>query len=99
MITAKRTASFVVTLSALAFAASLATPAAAGPNCTNEPKEKWMSEAGMKAKIAEMGYQNIQVFKVTSGNCYEMYGFTKDGKKAEVYFHPITGVIVEEKVG
>lgn len=68
----------------------------ADPKCTTEPKEKWISESEMKAKIANLGYQ-AKVFKVTKGNCYEIYGTDKAGKRIEVYFHPITGNIVEEQ--
>ena len=49
----------------------------------------------MKSKIAELGYK-FKVFKVTTGNCYEIYGQNKTGQRAEVYFHPVTGEIVEE---
>lgn len=82
-----------------AFAAMLTVAGAAhaGPTCTDAPKESWLSEEAMKLKIAEMGYKDIRVFKATKGNCYEIYGFDKDGKKAEVYFHPVTGAIVEAK--
>lgn len=79
----------------MAFLAALASPAFAGPSCTAEPKSKWLSEAAMKAKIAELGYK-YKVFKVTTGNCYEIYGQDKAGKRIEVYFHPITGSVVEE---
>jgi hypothetical protein len=67
----------------------------AGPTCTSEPKDKWLSEAAMKAKIATLGYK-YKVFKVTTGNCYEIYGQDGSGKRIEVYFHPITGNVVEE---
>ena len=73
----------------------LSGPALAGPTCTSEPKEKWLSEGAMKAKIAELGYK-YRVFKVTTGNCYEIYGQDKTGQRIEVYFHPITGNIIEE---
>jgi hypothetical protein len=69
--------------------------AAASPKCTSESKDKWISESEMKSKIASLGYQT-KVFKVTTGNCYEIYGLDKAGKRIEVYFHPITGKIVEE---
>jgi hypothetical protein len=70
-------------------------PAAAEPKCTTESKDKWISESEMKSKIASLGYQT-KIFKVTKGNCYEMYGLDKAGKRIEIYFHPITGKIVEE---
>ncbi|HEY0838028.1 MAG TPA: PepSY domain-containing protein [Azospirillum sp.] len=86
-------------LSPLAVAGVLlaAAPALAGPTCTDAAKETWLSESAMKQKIAEMGYKDIRAFKTTQGNCYEIYGFDKDGKRAEVYFHPVTGAIVEAK--
>jgi hypothetical protein len=68
--------------------------AMAGPVCTKEPKSAWMSEDAMKAKIAELGYQKIKTFKVT-GSCYEIYGYDKNNKKAEVYFNPVDGSIVK----
>jgi hypothetical protein len=70
----------------------------AGPTCTEEPKEKWLTEDAMKAKIAEMGYHNIRVFKTTKGNCYEIYGYDKNNQKVEVYFNPVTGDIVKSKI-
>jgi hypothetical protein len=73
----------------------LAGPAFAGPTCTSEPKQKWMSESDMKAKLAAQGYK-YKVFKVTTGNCYEIYGQDQKGKRVEIYFHPITGAVVEE---
>lgn len=80
-------------------AAAVLAPAFAfaGPACTTEPKDKWMSEDAMKAKVAEMGYQKIRTFKVT-GSCYEIYGYTKDNKKAEVYFNPVTGAVVKSEI-
>jgi hypothetical protein len=79
---------------ALAFCV-LSSAAFAGPKCTSEPKDKWMSEADMKSKIASLGYK-YKVFKVTTGNCYEIYGQDSAGKRIEVYFHPISGKVVEE---
>jgi hypothetical protein len=85
-------------LSTLAIVAPAAiTPAVAGPACTSEAKEKWLTEDAMKAKVTEMGYQKIKTFKV-SGSCYEIYGFTKDNKKAEVYFNPVTGAVVKSEI-
>lgn len=68
--------------------------AQAGPNCTTEPKDKWMSEEAMKAKVTVEGYKDIRALKV-SGSCYELHARTADGKKAEVYFNPVTGAVVE----
>jgi hypothetical protein len=91
----KRCAPFKLTLTA--FALSFATVAIAAPVCTTQPKAKWLTEAKMKAKIAKMGYRDIKVFQV-SGSCYEIYAHTKDGKRAEVYFNPVTGAVVQNNV-
>lgn len=78
-------------------ALSVAASASAAPVCTMQPKAKWLTEAQMKAKIAKMGYRDIKVFQV-SGSCYEIYAYTKDGKRAEVYFNPVTGAVVQNNV-
>lgn len=70
----------------------------ASPTCTKEPEAKWLSEAAMKQKISDMGYKNIKVFKKTNTGCYEIYGYAADGRKAEVYFNPVNGEIVENNV-
>lgn len=81
----------------LAFIAvsAFSTAVLAGPTCT-APKDKWMKEADFKARVEAQGYQ-IKTFKVTKGNCYEIYGFDKDGKKVEIYYNPETGAELERK--
>ena len=69
--------------------------ALAGPQCTSASKEKWLTEEAMKAKVTALGY-TYKVFKVTDGNCYEIYGFNKSGQRVEVYFDPVTGQIHTE---
>lgn len=83
---------------AVASSAAMTGPAVAGPKCTSEARDRWMPEDAMKAKVAELGYERIKTFKVT-GNCYEIYGYTKDGKKAEVYFNPVNGDVVKAEIG
>ena len=67
----------------------------AGPDC-NEPQDTWLPAAEMQQKILNMGY-SIDLFKVTKGNCYEIYGKKADGQKVEVYFNPASGEVLEEK--
>ncbi len=75
---------------------AFAAGAIAGPECTKEPKDKWQNqEEFQKARISE-GYK-IKKFKVTSGNCYEIYGWDKEGNKIEIYFNPITAEIIKKK--
>lgn len=71
--------------------------AVAAPPCTKEPESKWLSEAVMKQKVAELGYKDIKVFHKI-GTCYEIYGRAPDGKKAEVYFNPVDGSVVKANV-
>jgi hypothetical protein len=80
-----------------AAALSTASMASAAPVCTSQPHAKWLTPAQMKARIARMGYRDIKVFQV-SGSCYEIYAHTKDGKRAEVYFNPVNGTIVQNNV-
>ena len=68
----------------------------AGPQCS-EPQDTWLSAADMQRKILDLGY-SIDLFKVTKGDCYEIYGKTADGTKVEVYFNPASGEVLKEKV-
>lgn len=65
-------------------------------DCTTESKDKWKNQDAFKKEL-EATYK-IKVFKVTEGNCYEIYGHNKDGKKVEIYFNPVTGEKVKERV-
>jgi hypothetical protein len=81
----------------VAFVGLFSSGAFAAANCEKHPKSEWMPEADAKAKIVAQGY-NIKKFKV-DGNCYEIYGTTKDGKKAEIYFDTKTLDIVKSEIG
>lgn len=88
------------TLTRTAIAAALTavtTIAFAAQECTQEPKEKWMSEQDMKARIVNEGY-TIKRFLI-SGTCYEIYGKNKLGKNVEIYFNPVDGKIVKQRGG
>ncbi len=74
---------------------AVATPALAGPQCTDQPASKWLpKDELMKKIVAAEGYK-VEVFKVTTGNCYELYGRDKAGKRIEIYYNPITADIVK----
>jgi hypothetical protein len=75
----------------------LSFSAIAAPECTQEPKEKWLSASDMRAKIVSEGY-SIKRF-LTSGTCYEIYGKNKQGKNVEIYFNPVDGKIVKQRAG
>jgi hypothetical protein len=65
-------------------------------DCPKYEKSQWMSEADAKSKIEAQGYK-IDKFKV-DGNCYEIYGANKEGKKAEVYFDTKSLDIVKAEI-
>lgn len=80
----------------LTLAATIATTTVfAGPS-GHVPEDKWMKEADFKARIEAQGYR-IKTFKVSKGQCYEIYGFDKNGKRVEIYFDPATGAELERK--
>jgi len=83
---------FAVALIA-AFASNVAL---ADAQCKAQPKDKWQKEADFKKKLTAEGYQ-IKKFKV-SGNCYEIYGKNKEGKKVEIYFDPVSGAPVKTDI-
>ena len=81
---------FIAILTCVSFVAE------AKKNCTDQPKEKWMSEGDFKKKAEEMGYK-INKFK-QPGSSYEIYGKNKEGKKVEVYFNPVDASRVKENL-
>jgi hypothetical protein len=63
--------------------------------CTKEPMDKWKSQKAFQEEMAKS--YKIKKFKVTEGNCYEIYGWDKAGKKVEIYFNPVDGSIVKQR--
>ena len=84
----------LVTLAMVAVLAA-ASSSFAGADCAAHPKEEWLPEAELKKKLEDQGYK-IKVFKI-DGNCYEIYGWDKEGKKVEIYFDTKDGSIVKQK--
>ena len=80
----------------IASAAVGTTAAIAGPNCTQEPRTAWMTPEQMQQRIYDAGYA-IKKFKVTDGNCYEIYGHDKRGDRVEIYYNPVDGSEVRRK--
>lgn len=80
-----------ILLAVLGLAAVLPGPAKGEElvRCNVSPQDQWLPEAAMRTRIIALGY-TIDVFKKTTGNCYEIYG-RFEGKRVEVYFHPVTG--------
>ena len=69
----------------------------AGPTCTDgKNKSDWIPEQHFQQNLKDQGY-TVKTFEESSHGCYEIYGFDKDGQKVEIYFHPVTGEIVQQK--
>lgn len=64
--------------------------------CTTQDKSNWQDQETFKSKLVTEGYK-IKEFKVTEGNCYEIYGWDKDQNKVEIYFNPVDGEIVKKE--
>ncbi|MDR0209902.1 MAG: PepSY domain-containing protein [Pseudomonas putida] len=69
----------------------------AATQCTTADKSTWQDQDKFQAQLKEQGYK-INKFKVTQGNCYEIYGFDKEGRKVEIYHDPVTGKVVKSEV-
>lgn len=67
----------------------------AAKNCTDQPKDKWMTVEQFKKQKEGEGYK-IRKFK-QPGSCYEIYGTDKDGNDVEIYFNPVDGSVVKRK--
>ena len=79
----------VVALSALSLGA-LASEA-----CTDLPRDKWLAQQDVKAKLEKQGY-SVQRMKADDG-CYEAQVKGKDGKKTELKINPANGAVVKEE--
>ncbi len=74
---------------------TLSISAISAVECTDQDKTKWIEESKFKETLAK-NYQ-IKTFKVTKGNCYEIYGKDQSGNRVEIYFNPVDGKIVKQK--
>ena len=86
-------------LTAMAGAAALLAACSAEETetrCTTAPQSEWMDQEQFQAGLKEQGY-DINEFKVTPGNCYEIYGKNQAGDKVEIYFNPVDGSVVKEE--
>ncbi|RUO78379.1 PepSY domain-containing protein [Pseudidiomarina taiwanensis] len=64
--------------------------------CTDAPMSEWLDQTAFQQQLLSDGYQ-ISEFKVTDGQCYEIYGFNPAGEKVEIYFNPVDGSVVKEE--
>lgn len=84
----------MISLAGLAFASQAAF---AKTECTTVDKAQWQDQTKFQEDLKAQGYE-IKKFKVTGGNCYEIYGFDKDKRKVEIYFDPVSGKAVKTEL-
>lgn len=65
--------------------------------CTTLPRSEWLPQDEMKLLAEHRGYR-IKTFKLAKGDCYEVYGFDKDGNIVEAYFNPATSRLVRQNI-
>lgn len=73
----------------------MAQAAVAGPICSS-PKDRWQDPVKFQADLKTQGYE-IKNFKITKGQCYEIYGLDKTGQRVEIYFDPVSGKVLQVK--
>jgi len=64
--------------------------------CTTADAAQWRDQSQFQADLLSQGYV-ISEFKITEGNCYEIYGQNLAGEKVEIYFNPVDGSVVKEE--
>ena len=74
----------------------LSTAAFASAKCEPHPNSEWIPENQVKARLTAQGYK-MRIFKV-EGDCYEIYGTDKDGRKVEIYFDTKTLAVVKSEI-
>lgn len=86
----------LITPGLLALAMLSASSTFAKANCQAHPKNEQIPQADFQKPLEKHGF-TIKKFK-TDGNCYEMYGKSKGGKKVEIYFDTKDGKIVKSEI-
>lgn len=67
----------------------------ADTDCSRPDRSTWMPESHFRESMKRQGIQ-ITKFRITPGNCYEIYGFDEHGKKLEIYYDPVDASPVVE---
>jgi hypothetical protein len=81
---------------ALMVAVGFSGAAFAKADCAAHPKSEWIKESDARSQLEAQGYK-IKKFKV-DGNCYEIYGHNKEGKKVEIYYDTKTLAVVKSEI-
>lgn len=74
---------------------ALSSAALADTDCARQDRSAWMPESQFREQMKRQGVQ-ITKFRITPGNCYEIYGFDREGRKLEIYYDPVDAQPVED---
>ena len=74
---------------------ALSSAALADTDCARQDRSAWMPESQFREQMKRQGVQ-ITKFRITPGNCYEIYGFDANGRKLEIYYDPVDAQPVED---
>lgn len=74
---------------------ALSSAALADTDCARQDRSAWMPESQFREQLKRQGVQ-ITKFRITPGNCYEIYGFDREGRKLEIYYDPVDVQPVED---
>jgi hypothetical protein len=84
-------------------ALTLATASAAGAALADSddvrvdaPREQWLSVSQIAEKFASQGY-DVRSVEAEKGS-YEIKAISNDGRRFEIYAHPVTGEILKQEV-
>ncbi len=83
-------------ITAFALTGLISFNAFSDPICTKESPDTWIPIDAAKEMVKSLGYK-VKKFKKTSTGCYELYGYDKNGKRAEIYYNPVDMSVVDEK--
>jgi len=72
-------------------------PESTTTQCTTVAQENWLDQDKFQQTLKDQGY-TINEFKVTEGNCYEIYGMNESDQKVEIYFNPVDGSVVKKEI-
>ena len=74
---------------------ALSSAALADTDCARQDRSAWMPESQFREQMKRQGVQ-ITKFRITPGNCYEIYGFDANGRKLGIYYDPVDAQPVED---
>jgi hypothetical protein len=66
----------------------VASPVFASGKCTSAAKSKWQPKEALEQQLKDQGYL-VRRIKV-EGECYEVYAFDKEGKRANMAYNAET---------